>query len=62
MGNGFEEQAYEAACAIMGEAVWHLVASRKAVSREAIAGMILKLSDRRVDLVASIALSVFLQP
>lgn len=61
MGNGFEEQAYNAACMAMGAAVWQLVNSGKDVSAEAIANMILMLSERRDDLATSIALSVLLQ-
>jgi len=61
MGNGFEEQAYEAACIAMGAAVWQLVSSKEAVTPEAIANMIMKLSERRDDLAVSIALSVLLQ-
>ncbi|MGJ0478676.1 hypothetical protein [Pantoea agglomerans] len=61
MGNKFEKQAYEAACMAMGGAVWQLVNSKEAVTPEAIANMILKLSERRVDLAASIALSVLFQ-
>lgn len=61
MENGFEEQAYEAACMAMGAAVWQLVSSEEAVTPEAIANMILKLSVRRDDLAISIALSVLFQ-
>lgn len=61
MGNGFEEQAYDAACMAMGAAVWQLVNSEEAITPEAIANMILTLSERRDDLAVSIALSVLLQ-
>lgn len=61
MENGFEEQAYEAACMAMGAAVWQLVSSEEAVTPEAIANMILKLSVRRDELAISIALSVLFQ-
>lgn len=61
MENGFEEQAYEAACMAMGAAVWQLVSSEEAVTPDAIANMILKLSVRRDDLAISIALSVLFQ-
>lgn len=58
MHNGFEEQAHDAACMVMGEAVWQLIATGETVSQEAIARMILQLSERRTDLAESIALSV----
>ncbi|MCL6409956.1 hypothetical protein QQL37_12355 [Pantoea agglomerans] len=58
MENGFEEQAHDAACMAMGEAVWQLIATGETVSQEAIARMILQLSERRPDLADSIALSV----
>lgn len=58
MDNGFEEQAHDAACMVMGEAVWQLIATGEGVSLEAIARMILQLSERRPDLADSIALSV----
>lgn len=61
MGNGFEEQAYDAACMAMGAAVWQLVNSEESITPEAIANMILKLSERCEDLVTSIALAVLLQ-
>jgi len=61
MGNGFEEQAYDAAYMAVGAAVWQLVSSEEAVTPEAIANMILKLSGRRDDLAISIALAVLLQ-
>lgn len=58
MGNGFEEQAYEAACMAMGAAFWQLIAMGQAVSQDAIAGMMVELSEGRPDLADSIALSV----
>lgn len=58
MDNGFEEQAHDAACMVMGEAVWQLIATGETVSQEAITRMILQLSDRLPDLADSIALSV----
>lgn len=58
MDNGFEEQAHDAACMVMGEAVWQLITTGETVSQEAIARMILQLSDRLPDLADSIALSV----
>lgn len=58
MKNRFEEQAHDAACMVMGEAVWQLIATGEKVSQEAIARMIRQLSDRRPDLADSIALSV----
>lgn len=61
MGNGFEEQAYDAACKAMGEAVWQLMRTGETVTPGAIAYMILKLLGRRDDLAASIALSVLLK-
>lgn len=61
MGNGFEEQAYEAACRAIGEAVWKLVSTGQKVTPRAVAEMIQVISTRRDDLAASIALSVLLQ-
>lgn len=61
MKNGFETQAYDAACRAMGEAVWQLIAIGQAVSQEAIARMVVELSERRPDLAESIALSVLRQ-
>lgn len=61
MGNGFEEQAYDAACMAMGAAIWQPVSTGKAVSPEAIANMILSFSESRADLAVSIALAVLLQ-
>lgn len=58
MDQRFEEQAHDAACRVMGEAVWQIIATGKTVSQEAIARMILQLSERRTDLAESIALSV----
>jgi len=58
MDQRFEEQAHNAACRVMGEAVWQLIATGETVSQEAIARMILQLSERRTDLAESIALSV----
>lgn len=61
MGNGFEEQAYDAACMTMGAAVWQLVSTSENVTPETIANIILMLSERRDNLATSIALSVLLQ-
>lgn len=61
MQHEFEAQAYDAACRIMGEAVWELVSTGQRVTRDAIANMIVSVSPRRDDLAASIALSVLLQ-
>ncbi|QCA04856.1 hypothetical protein [Pantoea vagans] len=61
MEQEFEAQAYDAACRAMGEAVWQLVARSEPVSQEAIARMIIDLSQRRPDAADSIALSVLLQ-
>lgn len=61
MEQEFEEQAHDAACRTMGEAVWQLVASGEKLTPENIASRILALSERRDDLAASIALSVLLQ-
>ncbi|MGC0808865.1 hypothetical protein [Pantoea agglomerans] len=61
MKNGFEQRAHDAACMIIGEAVWQLVTTGEQLTPEAIARMILALSERRDDLAASIALSVLLQ-
>jgi len=58
MDSGFEEQAHDAACMVMGEAVWQLIVTGETVSQAAIATMILQLSERRTDLAESIALSV----
>jgi len=58
MDQRFEEQAHNAACRVMGEAVWQLIATGETVSQEAIARMILQLLERRTDLAESIALSV----
>jgi len=60
MGNGFEEQVYDAACMATGEAVWQLVSTSKNVTPETIANMILKLSERRDELAISMALAVLL--
>lgn len=61
MENGFEEQAYEAACMAMGDPVWQLVSLGEAVTPEAIANMILMNLERRDGLANSIALSVLLK-
>lgn len=58
MEQEFDAQAYEAVCMTMGEAVWQIVASGEMISQEAIARMILQLSEQKPDLVNSIALSV----
>lgn len=61
MENGFEEQAYEAACMAMGAAVWELVSTGEQLTQYDIARMILMHSEHRDDLATSIALSVLLQ-
>jgi len=58
MGKGFEEQAHDAACMAMGEAVWQLIIMGQTVSQQAIARMILELSEQPPELAESIALSV----
>lgn len=58
MKKAFEEQAHDTACMVMGEAVWQLIATGETLSQEAIARMILQLSEWRPDLADSIALSV----
>lgn len=58
MEQEFEAQAYDAACMAMGEAVWQLVARGEKVTQEAIVGMILELSQYRLELAESIALTV----
>lgn len=58
MESNFEERAHDAACMAMGEAFWQLIATGEMASQEAIARMILHLSERRPDLADSIALSV----
>jgi len=61
MDNGFEEQAHDAACMVMGEAVWQLIVTGQTVSQEAIARTVMELSDRAPNLSVSIALSVLWQ-
>ncbi|OQV43383.1 hypothetical protein BZ160_04490 [Pantoea vagans] len=61
MDQRFEEQAHDAACRVMGEAVWQLIATGETVSQEAIARTVMELSDRAPDLSVSIALSVLWQ-
>ncbi|WP_337025172.1 hypothetical protein [Pantoea anthophila] len=61
MNNNFEAQVFDAACTVMGEAVWQLIANDMPVTREAIASMIVKLSEHRPDVADSIALSVLCQ-
>ena len=61
MGNGFEKQAYEAACMAMGAAVWQLVATGEQLTPNAIARKIILLSEHSHDRAASIALSALLQ-
>jgi hypothetical protein len=58
MDQRFEEQAHDAACRVMGEAVWQLIATGETVSQEAIANMIVMLAERRLNLEDSVALSV----
>lgn len=43
MESNFEERAYDAACMIMGEAVWQLVAAGEPVTQETIARMVVAL-------------------
>lgn len=57
MGQEFEEQAHDAAC----KAVWHLIAADEVVSQEAIAGVVVELSQYRDALAVSIALAVLYQ-
>lgn len=61
MKQEFEALAYDAACMIIGEAVWQLMIIEVTVSLENIARMILGLCERRDDLAVSIALSVLLK-
>lgn len=61
MKQGFEAQAFDAACKVMGEVVWHLVSTGQRVTQDAIDDMIVVLSARRDDLAVSIALSVLRQ-
>jgi len=61
MGKGFEEQAHNEACLVMGEALWQLIANDIPVTRDAIASMVVTLSERRPDIAESIALSVLRQ-
>lgn len=61
MKNGFEEQAHDAACMAMGEAVWQLVVAGEPVTQETIARMVVELSGSQPDLTSSIALSVLWQ-
>jgi len=61
MEQEFEAQAYDAVCRAMGEAVWQLIATGQAVSQDAIARMVVELSEWRPDLAESIALSVVWQ-
>ncbi|MDF9911921.1 UNVERIFIED_ORG: hypothetical protein OKW14_003945 [Pantoea brenneri] len=61
MEQEFEAQAYDAVCRAMGEAVWQLVATGQEVSQEAIAGVVVELSQHRDDLAVSIALTVLYQ-
>lgn len=58
MESNFEERAYDAACMIMGEAVWQLVSKGEQLTPDAVARTIVVLSEHRYDLAASIALSV----
>lgn len=58
MEQQLKEQVYDAACRTMGEAVWHLVSAGQQVTQDAIADMIVVLSERRGDLADSIALTV----
>lgn len=61
MEQEFEAQAHDAACRIMGEAVWQLLDAGEPVTQDAIADMIVELSARRDDLAVSIARSVLLK-
>lgn len=58
MESNFEERAHDAACMIMGEAIWQIIATREKVSQEAIARMVVELSEHQPDIAVSIALSV----
>lgn len=58
MDQRFEEQAHDAACRVIGEAVWQLIATGQAVSQESIARMVVKFSEHPAELAESIALSV----
>lgn len=58
MEQTFEEQVHNAACRVMGEAVWQLIATGQTVSQEAIVNMIVMLAERRLNLEDSVALSV----
>ncbi|MGC1034173.1 hypothetical protein [Pantoea agglomerans] len=61
MEQEFEAQVYDAVCNIIGEAVWQLIVAGEPVMPDTLTSMISKLSGRRADLAASIALSVLLQ-
>lgn len=61
MDQRFEEQAHDAACMAIGEAVWQMAATGELMTPETIASKILLLLERRDDLAASIALSVLFQ-
>lgn len=50
MEQEFEEQAYDAACMAMGEAVWHLVSAGQRVTQDAIAEKIVVLSARHEEI------------
>lgn len=58
MEQEFEAQVYIAACTVMGEAIWQLIDSGHTVSQDAIARMVVELSESRGDLANSIALAV----
>ncbi|MGC0781879.1 hypothetical protein [Pantoea agglomerans] len=58
MDQDFEAQAYDAVCMKMGEAVWQLIITGQTVSQEALARVILELSEEHQELAGSIALSV----
>jgi len=60
-GIRLEEQAFVAACNIMGESVWKIMPIGELVKLEIIAKFILTLSVHRDHLAASIALYVLLQ-
>lgn len=61
MEKGFEEQAHDAACMAIGEAVWQMAVTGELMTPDTIASKILLLLERRNDLAASIALSVLFQ-
>lgn len=57
METNFTESVYNAACTVMGEAVWQLVITKQEVSKKII-NMMLELSEHHRILAESVALSV----